>query len=215
MAGRITYNISDLHTDGWFGYRQLKDTHRTELGNLIGRPLTDDKVKRIEKFTNNIRATLRLISDNRTSDQSITNQDIKRTLTAISKLPPTEAVAAYSRADDDTRCLIDEALLNQDEWELHPKGSAIGKAAAVAIANKKTGRPRKREITDSLISGAIDIWRDMGGDTEAKAWHLNGRSSPLTRFVAIIAEEAECSIGLDHIAKTSRRLLKVRFFPMT
>lgn len=203
MAGRVTYKKTDLHAGGWHGYRSLAGKSCDELGNCIGRTLTDPEAKRIEQFANEIRVNLRI-----TSEPNITNQDIKRTLTAISKLPPAEAEAAYSKADDDTRCLIDDALLDLKSWEIHPKGPEICRAAADAATNKKSGRPRKSEVVDILMSGSIKLWFDLGGDSDAKAWHRDGQSSPLARFVHTIATEAGYPAGLDHIAKAIRPYLK-------
>ncbi|BAZ94291.1 metal-dependent Rnase [Thiohalobacter thiocyanaticus] len=202
MAGKVTYKKTDLHAGGWYGTRPLSVSQRMQLSCLIGRRLSYREARRIEKFANEIRANLRVISD-----PSVSNQDIKRTLAAISKLSPAEAEAAYTKADDDTRCLIVDALLDLNAWGPRPKGADICRAAATAVPRKRSGRPQKGEIVDQMIAGSLKLWRDLGGDPDAKAWHRDGQSSPLVRFVHIIATEAEYPTGLDHIAKAIRPYL--------
>lgn len=110
--------------------------------------------------------------------ESVTQQDIKRTLSAIAKMQPDDAVRAFEQCDQITDMRIFEAAwthLKVNALELADpalRGETIAKAAAIALENlPKTsgGRPPKGHHK-RLAELCCILWEACGNDITANTW---------------------------------------------
>lgn len=123
---------------------------------------------------------------------AITSQDVKRTLMAISKMAPADAIEAFNNCDQITDALIYEAawfqfkvnVLTSDDFILC--GQTIAKAAAAALAGlpkSKGGRPPKVHH-ERLAKFCRDLWLECGNPHVANTW--DGNASPMVEFALLV-----------------------------
>jgi hypothetical protein len=157
------------------------------LENALGRRLTSTEISSIEK-------NLAHIQFMRKGFHEATSQSVKRTLAAISKMSPDEAVTAYRKSDSDTEARIDEAMhlglgikAGSPEW-VHPSGENVSKAAAVALANYEGGKngPPFKWHHPHLASYAVSLWETLGG-SDWSAWEYSDLATPLVEFMLTLA----------------------------
>lgn len=122
---------------------------------------------------------------------TVTRQDVKRTLLAISKMNPAEAVVAWEKCDQITDMLIYEAAYFQIGVQLFgldgiEQGEAIVKAADIALnamPGSSGGRPAKSHH-DRLAEFTCDLWEKCGNKHAATTW--DGQPSAMVEFAALL-----------------------------
>ena len=190
MAG-IRTDLRDwaVHDGGWELPVTLQRASVVHLETALGRSLTSTEISSIEK-------NLAHIQFMRKGFHEATSQSVRRTLAAISKMPPDGAVTAYRKSDSDTEARIDEAMhlglgikAGSPEW-VHPSGENVSKAAAVALANYEGGKngPPFKWHHPHLASYAVSLWETLGGsDWSAWAWDSDDPATPLVEFMLTLA----------------------------
>jgi hypothetical protein len=108
MAGRVLYKRIDITAGGeCVKPVTLSKIAQSEIEKLIERTLTADEISSISTVLT--RAAILMVAESANSSLRITSQDIRRTLTNISKLAPCEAFPAYQKVKI-IRDIIDEVM---------------------------------------------------------------------------------------------------------
>lgn len=195
MAGKNTFR-SGRHSsrDGALVKTiALKDEHVKRLQCALERELSQVELVEIVEAL----SSFRHLKQAAIEDQ-IVSQDVKRTLAAITKLPPDQAVQAKNNCDETSAAAIDEALWFDcglkhlgTEALLNPPPEQIPIAAIHALNRLNSresvgGRPGK-EYQKFIAEFALQSWLALGR-TELKIWHAEAYRSPLLNWATCLFE---------------------------
>lgn len=188
------------------GRNTSKKLHPTKVGHMVQDvPITERDWQTLEELANcqfssaqreaigNALTVCRDYSEYlQGSYGAVTKQDVKRTLTAISKMGPAEAIEAFNNCDQITYMLIYGAawfqfkvnVLTCDDFALC--GETIAKAAATALENlpeTKGGAPAKAHH-ERLAAFCCELWVSCGNKHVAHTW--DGTPSPMVEFARML-----------------------------
>lgn len=188
------------------GRNTSKELHPTKVGHMVQDvSMTEEDWQSLEGIANyqfspaqreTVVRELTVCRDYRDYEvdlrQSVTRQDIKRTLAAISKMAPADAIKAFNNCDQITDMLIYEAAWFQFKVNVFASddvdlcGETIAKAAAAALAGlpkSEGGQPRKSHH-ERLARFCRDLWLGCGNPRVANTWE--GRPSPMVQFASLL-----------------------------
>lgn len=136
--------------------------------------------------------------------ETVTRQDVKRTLTAISRMQGAEIIGAYNNCDQITDMLIYEAAWFQFEVNVLTctdsdlASETIARAAAFVLdtlPDSKGGRPPKAHHK-RLARFCCELWRQLGNSHSANTWV--GKPSPMVEFAQYLFDLVD-----DHLTDPS------------
>lgn len=208
MAGKITFR-SGMHPSrvgGWASAVKLTDAQLTALGGLIGRPINDDEALVIE-------AVLETVKGMRDAEiaSTISSQDVKATLAAISRADDLEIYRALQDCDEHTDALMTDMLRQMGEsvpWEyarFRPVKLRMAAEHALRSAQGQDGRPMKgyRII---FARAFTEIWQNMTG-APVKPWESSDSASQDVQAAKLLLEAIGDPLSLSPVAKLIRKVI--------
>lgn len=189
MPGRNTSLTFHLSNEGHMVMPvTITDEDWQELQTIAGRALSSEQ-------RNMINEELTVCRDMRTwelnPDMSVSRQDMKRTLKAISKMKGPEIDEAYFNCAQEIHAAIFEAMWFQFRVNIATcpddvRRDTIAKAAAYVLDNlpeSKGGRPVKLYYR-RLAKFCCELWKQCGNEPHIYVW--NDDTSPMVRFASIL-----------------------------
>ncbi len=153
----------------------LPETIKKVLEASLGSPIDDDKQYALEDLISNYRYISRLNAE-------VNSQDIKRTLTAMSKLSDAEALEAYENCDIHTEAhILRQIYLINKEGGIKSLKDAISKALIRENEiNNIGGRPELPFIEKFTIE-CLNLWTEWTGKPITNSYYedLNKPSATL------------------------------------
>lgn len=206
MAGKITFKngIHPSRVGGWEPPVKLTDAQLVKLGELVGRPITSDEVLCIED-------ALETVKGMRDAETTVSAQDVKSTLTAITRATDDAIRPALEHCDEHTRALMTGALHQMGEavpWEFarfRPLKLRMAAGHALSTLQGQDGRPVKgyRII---FARAFAEIWLTMTGAT-IKPWETNDNASADVRAAQMLLEAIGDPLSLSPVAKLLRKVI--------